>query len=126
MPAKIQGQYVHVFAYCVPRKDHKQMLKVMTNLSSIYASHGCQKTDLYVWGETSIFQGFAGLHQKLGATPNDELWLEVDSYSSERDLRKVVESVGKDRKARPLWGELTEMVGPGRSIAMGEFERMVP
>jgi hypothetical protein len=46
---------------------------------------------LYVWGETTIFQGFAGLHRLLGATPTDELWFEVDSYKNELELKKVLD-----------------------------------
>jgi len=40
------------------------------------------------------------------------------------ELKKVVEAVGKDSEAPPLWEKLTSLVGPGRSIAMGEFDEV--
>ena len=117
------GEYAHVFAYCVPRKDHEEMRAIMSRLRRTYTRHGCLGMQLYVWGNTTIFQGFAGLREKLGATPDDELWLEIDSYKDEPHLRKVVRSLGKDETAPALWKELSGLVGTGRSIAMGEFER---
>ena len=113
-----------MFAYCVPRRKHGEMLEVMTELAGIYGRHGGLGMRLYVWGKTTVFQGFAGLHDKLGAGPDDELWLEVDSYRDAPGLTRVVESVGRDSEARTLWERLTRLVGPGKSIAMGEFERL--
>jgi hypothetical protein len=113
---KTEGKFANIFAYCVPKKNHGEMLDVTTKLSKTYQRHGSLGTKLYVWGESIVFQGFTGIQKQLGANPDDEVWIE---------LEKVVESVGEDKEAYPLWEKLMHLVGPERSIAMGEFERAI-
>jgi hypothetical protein len=108
----------------VPKGKHLQMLDVITKLGAIYKRHGSLGMELYVWGETTIFQGFAGLQEKLGATPDDELWIEIDSYKDSSHLARVVQAVGGSKEPAQLWQKLSTLVGPGRSIAMGEFQRL--
>jgi len=119
-----EGKYAHVFAYRAPKQRHIRMRDVLTNLGKIYKRHGSLGIRLYVWGETGIFQGFAGLHRLLGVTPDEELWLEVVSYEDASKLKEVVKRAGADSEAKALWDELQRMVGAGRSIAMGEFEML--
>lgn len=123
-PSKADGTYVHVFAYCVPKRDREEMRRIETRLNAIYRRHGNLGLRLYVWGPTTIFQGFVGLQKQLGATPEDELWLEIDSYEGAAHLKAVAAAVGADKEAAPLWERLARIVGPGRAIAMGEFEQM--
>jgi Protein of unknown function (DUF1428) len=122
---KTEGKFAHIFVYCVPKKNHGEMLDVTTKLSKTYQRHGSLGIKLYVWGESTLFQGFTGIQKQLGANPDDEVWIEVDSYKDASHLKKVVESVGADKEAYPLWEKLMHLVGPGRSIAMGEFERVI-
>jgi hypothetical protein len=123
-PVGNEGAYAHIFAYCLPKKNHAQMLDTETKLGTIYKRHGSLSMNLYVWDQTTIFQGFAGLDKQLGATPNDELWLEIDSYKNGSNLNRVMEKVREDPQPRPLWEKLSQLVGSGRSIAMGEFNRV--
>ena len=121
---KNDGAYAHIFAYCVPRENHNEMLNLETQLGIIYKRHGSLSMKLYVWNQTSILQGFAGLNKQLGANPDDELWLEIDSYRNESDLNKTMQKVRGSKEPRPLWEKLSQIVGPGRSIAMGEFDKV--
>jgi hypothetical protein len=122
---KTEGKFAHIFAYCVPKKNHGEMLDVTTKLSKTYQRHGSLGTKLYILGESTIFQGFTGIQKQFGANPDDEVWIEVDSYRDASHLKQVVESVGADKEAYPLWEKLMHLVGPGRSIPMGEFERAI-
>jgi uncharacterized protein YbaA (DUF1428 family) len=122
--SKEDGTYAHIFAYCVPKARHKEMDKVEKALADIYEKHGAVGTKLYVLGKTSVFEGFAGIDKAFKATEDDEVWIEVDSYKDASDFNKVVEAVGADKDAGPLWGKLMELVTPGRSISMGEFTRL--
>lgn len=118
------GTYAHIFAYCVPKAKHKEMDRVEKGLADIYEKHGVLGTKLYVLGKTSVFEGFASIDKAFNATRDDEVWIEVDSYKDATHFNKVVEAVGADKDAGPLWGKLIELVTPGRSISMGEFSTL--
>jgi Protein of unknown function (DUF1428) len=122
--ANHEGKYVHVFAYCVPKSKHKQMAEVERGLAKIYEKYGGLGMKLYVLGKTNVFEGFAGIDKTLGATKNDEVWIEVDAYKDASHFGRVVEAVGADEDAGPLWGKLMELSSPGKSISMGEFSRL--
>jgi hypothetical protein len=82
------GTYAQIFAYCIPKKNHAEMKDVATKLSKIYQRHRSLGMKLYVWGQSTIFQGFTGIQKQLGANPDDEVWIEVDSYKMHPTSRK--------------------------------------
>ena len=98
------------------------MLDITTKLSKIFKKLGSDGTSLYVWGKSTILQGFAGLSERLGATPDDDLWIELDSYKDTAHLRKLLGELRKDEELRPHWDRLMRLVGPGRPIEGERFD----
>ena len=122
---KHDRNYSAIFAYRVPLGDHVKMLRIMRGLSKVYTKHGCLGVQLYLWRATEIYESLAGLHKLLGATSSDELWLEIDSYPSEESVGTVVRAVGEDPEAKLLWNKLQRITGPGRSVSMGDFPKLL-
>jgi hypothetical protein len=120
-----EGAYAQAFAYRVPMEKHARMRQLMGRLATVSVGYGGLGMKLYVWSENGFFQRFAGLHRLLGVTASEELWLEIEPYPNEREARKVLRALGNDANAKLLWEDLQRITGPGKSISMGEFERLI-
>jgi uncharacterized protein YndB with AHSA1/START domain len=79
---------------------------------------------LYQLGPTSVFEGFEGFEKPLGTSGDVEVWVEVDTYPSAAEFKKILAKIGEDENAGPLWGELAQ-VASGCPVIMGEFARLV-
>jgi uncharacterized protein YbaA (DUF1428 family) len=117
------GMYAHIFVYRIPKRNHDSLLNVQVRLARIYKKHGTLRSRIYQLGESYVFQGFEGFDMALSATPEEEVWVEVDSYPNAAEFKRIVAEIGEDEEAEPLWGELARITA-GRPIIMGEFAKL--
>jgi uncharacterized protein YbaA (DUF1428 family) len=118
-----KNRYVHGFVYRIPKSKHDSFLRVEENLSKIYKKHGMLDSKICQLRKTSVFQGFQGFDNALGTSPDQEVWLETDLYSSEEAFRRIVPLIEEDKAAEPLFGELAEII-KGTPPVMGEFVQL--
>jgi len=78
---------------------------------------------IYQLGKSNIFEGFSGFDKELGTTPEEEIWIEVDSYKNAIEFARIVAEIGNDVEAGPLWGELAQ-VTTEHPVIMGEFVQL--
>jgi uncharacterized protein YbaA (DUF1428 family) len=118
-----EGKYAHVFVYRIPKSKHDSLLQVEEKLSRIFKKHGMLGSRICQLGKTSVFQGFQGFDKALGTSPDEEVWIETDFYSSEEAFRRIVPLIEEDKAAEPLFGELMEIT-KGHQTIMGEFVQL--
>ena len=118
-----EGSYVYIFLYRIPNENHDALLNVQGRLMKIYKKHGTLGSRFYQLGKTNVFEGFSGFDKALGASLGDEIWVEVDTYKDADDFQRVVQAVGNDPEAGPLWGELAQVTSK-HPIIMGEFSQI--
>jgi uncharacterized protein YbaA (DUF1428 family) len=119
----IDGTYVHIFVYRIPKENHHALLNVQEKLAKIYKRHGTLESRFYQLGKTNVFEEFSGFDKALGTSEGDEVWVEVDSYRDASDFERVTNAIGGDTDAGPLWGELAQVTSK-HAIIMGEFSQI--
>ena len=113
-----EDTYAHIFAYRVSKKKHNDFLRVRNSLAKIYLRHGTLGVETYLLGKTNVFEGFQGFDKALETTPDEEVWIEVDTYPSASEFSKIVGEIGEDKEAGPIWGELAQITEK-RPVLMG-------
>ena len=118
------GGYVQVFLYRVPSANHDSFAATEEELFAIFRRHGILGSDLYVCKDARIFKGFRDLRAAFEAAPDEELWIEMDKYRDQADSLRVIEGIGKDPEAGPLFGRVLELAAPGVLCPQGNAERV--
>ena len=118
------GGFVQVFLYRVPKANHNSFAATEGKLFAIFRRHGIVGSDLYVCRDARIFKGFRDLRAALEAAPEEEVWVEVDRYRDQADSLRVIEGIGKDPEAGPLFGRVLQLAAPGVLCPQGNAERV--
>ena len=119
-----RGSYSHIFIYRISNENHAAMISLQKQLTQLYRKHGTLSSEFYQLVNTNVFEGFTGLGKVVDAKPDEEVWVEVDTYQDAEQFKKVVEAVGGDKTSDPLFGQLYTLVSKGYSVVMGEFSRL--
>lgn len=116
--------YCQLFVYRVPRENHERFGAVEGELAALFRKSGMLRSDFYVVEDARIFQGFRDLRDALGATPDEEVWVELDYYRDEEDSRRVIGEIGKDPTAGPLFAQVLQLASPGALSLQGNASRV--
>src|SRR6266705_3119099 len=96
----------------VPKANHDSFAATEVKLFAIFRRHGILGSDLYVCKDARIFKGFRDLRAALEAAPEEEVWVEIDRYRDQADSLRVIEGIGKDPEAGPLFGRVLRIPLP--------------
>ena len=116
--------YVQMLLYRVPRANHDAFATTEGKLFAIFRRHGILGSDLYVCRDARIFKGFRDLPAALEAAPEEEVWIEIDRYRDQTDSLRVIEGIGKDPEAGPLFGRVLQLAAPEVLCPQGNAERV--
>lgn len=71
-----------------------------------------------------FFKGFRDLRAVLEASPDEEVWVEIDRYRDQADSIRVIEGIGKDPEAGSLFGRILQLAAPGVLCPQANAERV--
>lgn len=120
------AEYTQLFLYRVPKANHDAFATTEGKLFAIFRRLGILSSDLYVLGDARIFRGFQDLRATLGATPEEEVWEDVDAYRDAADSLRVIAEIGKDPATGPLFAEVLRLATQGVLAAQGNANRLHP
>lgn len=118
--------YAQVFLYRVPRTNHDAFADAEGKLAEIFRRCGVVRSEFYVLGEGRIFKGFQDLRAVVQATPDEEVWVEVDTYRSREDSIQVIGKIGQDPASGPLFARVVQLATPNVLSGQGNGERVHP
>lgn len=119
-------EYAQVFLYRVPKANHEAFASTEGKLATIFRRCGILRSDFFVLGDGRVFKGFRDLREVLAATPEEEVWVEIDTYLDAADSVRVIAEIVKDPAAAPLFGQILWLATPGVLCPQGNAERMHP
>jgi uncharacterized protein YbaA (DUF1428 family) len=118
------GTHVQLFVYRIPKKNHDTMIQLQRQLTGIFKKHGILRSEFFQLGDTETFQGFTSIAKTVSADPEEEVWVELESYRDRKHRDDVVAKVTQDANAGPLFGQVMGLITQGYSCIMGEFKRL--
>jgi hypothetical protein len=69
-------------------------------------------------------EGFMNISNIVSANPDEEVWVELQSYRDSKHLNEVMVKCGKDETMGRLYKESLELLTPGTNFIVGEFGRL--
>jgi uncharacterized protein YbaA (DUF1428 family) len=121
---KVQGSYVQLFAYKMPKQNNERMINLQKQLTSMYKNHGTLHSEFFRLGSRKTFKSLVSIAETVPTSQDEELWVELEYYEDRKHRDGVVASVEKDACGGPLFGELMGLISQESRIVMGEFERV--
>ena len=118
------GNYVQLFIYRIPKKNHDAMVKLQNQLTGIFKKHGILRSEFFQLETTEPFEGMVSIAKTISANPEEEVWVELESYRDRKHRDDVVANVTQDANAGPLFGQVMGLITEGYSCIMGEFKRL--
>jgi hypothetical protein len=97
------------------------MLRLLRLIAEVLRKHGTLRSDFYQLYSAEAFQGFACIANTLSATPDEEVWVELDHYREREHRDQVMHELRTDASAGALFRQLGGAVSDGYSIVMGEL-----
>ncbi len=106
--------------------NHDAFGEVEGELAAIFHGCGVLHSESYVLTEARVFGGFQDVRVALAAKPDEEVWVEIDTYRDVADSARVIANIGKDPAAGPLFAQVLQLATPGVLCLQGNAERMHP
>lgn len=118
-----RGGYIQLFVYQVPKTNHDAFAEAQGKLASIFKKHGVVLSEFFLLSACNPFKGFTDIAQTLSASPEDEIWLELEHYKDAKNKDEVVADIGKDPLASPLFGQVIGVCDKSTLLLQGDFSR---
>jgi uncharacterized protein YbaA (DUF1428 family) len=115
------GEHVQIYVYKLPKKNHDAMVQLTKQFQALYKKYGTESWEIYQLNSTEAFEGSTSLAKTVSASPNEEVWVEVDHYKDRKARDSVVASIMQDPAAGEIFGALAGTMSEGFSLIMGEF-----
>jgi uncharacterized protein YbaA (DUF1428 family) len=113
--------YVQIFVYRVPKQNHPEFARAEGELADIFKQHGIVRSEFFTLTPARIFKGFTSVGETLGATPDEEVWLELDYYRDQHDRDEVIGRIAQDPRAGPLFARVLTLCAEGSRSLQGDF-----
>ena len=115
---------VQLFIYKIPTENHDVMLRLAQKFNEILRKHGTLASDFYQLKPMDVFKGLSSITSTVSASPDEEVWIEVDHYKNLEHREAVLASIRKDPESGPTFGPLSDVVSQGYAAPTGVFSRL--
>jgi hypothetical protein len=132
---KQPGNQVMIVMYRLPARNHDVMSQICNQFSNkIFKKHGGLHYEVFQlnnkksYGEVgltnlvSVLTNYASA--ETSSNQNEEIWVELQYYRDHRHQNEVIARMGKDDACEQLYKQSVELLTPGTSFIIGEFERV--
>ncbi len=116
--------HLQVFVYRTPKQNHDAIVGVQDRLKGIFRQHGTLDSEYYQLSPTEPFKGFKTLAGSISASEEEEVWLELDFYTDQKNRDQVMARIAQDPAFRQLLGEERALFSPGTTVLQNEFSRI--
>src|SRR5579872_6493780 len=109
------GEHVQIYVYKLPKKNHDAMVQLVKKFQALYRKYGTENWKIYQLNSTEAFEGSTSLANTVSASPNEEVWVEVDHYKNRKARDSAVGSIMQDPAAGEIFGALAGTMSEGFS-----------
>lgn len=113
-------EHVQIYVYKLPKKNHDAMVRLVKKFITLYRKYGTKSWDIYQLNSTDAMEGMTNMAKTVSASPDEEVWVEVDHYKDRKSMDSAMGAIMQDPNAGELFGELASTVSQGFSLIVGE------
>jgi hypothetical protein len=129
------GNQIMIVMYRLPAGNHDAMSRICNQFShKIFKKHGGLHWEVFQLnnrksygdiGLTNLVSVLANyVSAETSSNENEEIWVELQYYRDHRHQDEVIARMGKDEACEQLYKQSVELLTPGTSFIIGEFERV--
>ena len=118
------GNLVQLFIYRAPKKNHDAMVQLSKQCADFFRKHGILRFEVLYLSSTDTVMDFVSIAETLSATPDEEVWMEIQSYRDHKHLDEFITNMKKDKIGESLYQEYLDLITPGSRTIMGGFTRL--
>jgi hypothetical protein len=74
------GNYVELFFYWVPKKNHDAMVQLDKQFTGVFAKHGGTGMEFFQLSNSRAMEGLDSIAKVLPVGEDEELWVELNYY----------------------------------------------
>jgi hypothetical protein len=74
------GNYVELFFYWVPKKNHDAMVQLDKQFTDVFAKHGGTEMEFFQLSNSRAMEGLDSIAKVLPVGEDEELWVELNYY----------------------------------------------
>ena len=123
------GSYVALFIYKVPTKYHNEIVQINKEAAALFKEHGILRYEVLQLNNSKTFEGegmeaFTNITNLIPVSQEEELWVEVHSYTDTEHAKEMMAKCEKDERMQPLFKQFMDIIVPGSKVVMGDFSRL--
>jgi uncharacterized protein YbaA (DUF1428 family) len=120
------GSQVQLVVYRLPKKNHDAMVQICKQSNDMFRKYGVLHHEIFQLDNTKSFgeMGMINIFQTISAAQDEEVWVEFVYYRDRKHMEEVIAKMEKDEDMGRLYKQSLDLITPGTSFILGEFNRM--
>lgn len=120
--AEIRSQ-IRVDIYRIPKKNHDALVETQKQFVETFRKHGCYYQSFQLNNKQNP-KGFTSMNDTVSANQDEEVWMDMESYTDRTHMDNVISKIMKDEGALSIMKRFLELLSPGFSPIRAEFSRL--
>jgi uncharacterized protein YbaA (DUF1428 family) len=109
----------------IPKKNHDAMVRIAKQFNEIFKKHGGLRSEVFQLTNTEApMDDITNIAKTVSANQDEEVWVELQYYRDRKHLEEVTAKFGNDENMERLYKQSVDLLSPGSSFIMGEFNRL--
>lgn len=121
------GNQVQLFIWRIPKKNHEAMVELQKQFNDLLIRYGVLRMEIFQLTNTEAYDGCTNIATTISASPDEEIWVEIQSHSDLKQMNEITTEAMKDEAMSdegPLIKQFMDLVTPGSGMIMGKFTRL--
>jgi uncharacterized protein YbaA (DUF1428 family) len=118
------GSKVDHFVYRVPKKNHEAMMQLNKQFADIMRKYGAPHLIFQLNNTEAPMEGITNISKTISANQDEEVWMELIFYRDSKHRDEVGAKMQNDVNMERLYKQSVDLLSPGSSFIMGEFNRL--
>ena len=120
------GSQIVLIVGRVPKKNHDAALQIYKQSSDLLRKYGMLRSGIFQLNNTKSYEdmGLTNIANTVSASQDEEVWVELQYYRDREHLDEVRAKCGNDENTGRLYKQSLDLLTPGSSFIIGEFDAL--
>jgi len=116
------GKIIRLSVWRIPKVNHEALMKLEKAIGEFFRNYGVKQEIFQLKAGTNEQEkmdeemGMTNIAKSIGATQNEEVWLELQFYRDQKHLDVLLADVQKNENALRIGKQFMELLTPGSCI----------